>query len=105
MSAQSEHACVHGGHYSACTLLFKSLKFDANFHHQGASDPKVRGTIASGLLRPLIWHLAKSNQTYGYGGINCQENSGMGGRGAAVSGVQYDYKIPFFAWYHIYIQS
>ena len=76
------------------------------FTTRGASDPKVRGTIASGSLRPLIWHLAKSNQTYGYGGINCQENSGMGGiagRGAAASGVQYDYKIPIFCMIsHIY---
>ena len=48
------------------------------------------GTVESGLLRCFFWHLAKSNQTNGYGDINCWENSGRngGGGGGAAGGVQ-----------------
>ena len=42
------------------------------------------GTIETSLLRQFIWHLAKSNQTYGYGDNNCQENSEGGAGGAGV---------------------
>ena len=44
--------------------------FDANSHHQGGVDPKVMGTVESGWSRHFFWHLAMSDQTYGYGVIN-----------------------------------
>ena len=49
-----------------------------------ASDPKVMGTVESGSSRRFIWHLAKSNQTYGYGDIKCQENSAGAAAAAGV---------------------
>ena len=35
--------------------------FNANFHHQGGADPKVMGTIESGLSRQLHRHLKIQN--------------------------------------------
>ena len=53
--------------------------------------------LFSGSLRCFFWHLAKSDQTYGYGDIKSQENSwGLGGAEAAGGGgggVQCDYKV------------
>ena len=39
------------------------------FTTRGALDPKVMGTIESGLSRRFFWHLPMSNQTNGYGDI------------------------------------
>ena len=52
--------------------LKKTVKyfFNVNFHHQGGADPKVMGTIESGLSRRFFWHLAKSDRTYGSWDIN-----------------------------------
>ena len=40
------------------------------FTTRGAGDPSVIGTIETSLSVWFIWHLEKSNQTYGYGNIN-----------------------------------
>ena len=102
MSAQSEHACARGGHYSACTLLFKSLKCDANFHQQGASDPNVMGIVESGSFGPFIWCLANWNHAYSYGYMGGQENSGWGAQGGAAAVLHYNSKIPIYIyiWKH-----
>ena len=59
------------------------------FTTRGAPDPKVIGTIESDSSSQFFWHLAKSDQTYSSGDINCWENSGGGG-----GGVHYVSKIP-----------
>ena len=64
------------------------------FTTKGA-DPKVNGTIESSSLRHFFWHVAKFDQTYCYGNINCWEHSGT----AAAAGVQYDSKV--LMWCHI----
>ena len=40
------------------------------FITRGGGDPKVMGTVESGMSISFIWHLGKPNQTYGYGDIH-----------------------------------
>ena len=70
-----------------------------------SSDLQVMDIVASGSLRCFFWHLAKSNQTNGYGDINFQENSGGGGAAAAAGGTQVLKKLSFLLmspFFHLY---
>ena len=54
---------------------------------RGAPDPKIMGTIESGLSTCFFWHLAKYDQTYHSGDIKCWENSRGGAAAVAVAAV------------------
>ena len=55
------------------------------FTTRGASDPNDAGMVESGLSIYFIWHLANSNQTYGYGDMGGWENSRTAAAGAAAA--------------------
>ena len=61
------------------------------FTTRGGADPKVIGTVESGLSRCFFWNLAKSDQTYSYRDIKSQKNSraaaavAVGGAGSSRS--------------------
>ena len=78
---------IFSKNWKNCQIIFLIPIFTT----RGAPDPKVMGTIESGLLSCFFWHLEKSDQTYGSWDIKCWENSGAavaaGAAGAAV-GVQ-----------------
>ena len=66
------------------------------FTTRGGADPKVMGTVESGSSRWFFWYLAKSDWTYSYGDIKCQEHSRGGGAatgGGGGRGVQYNSKV------------
>ena len=57
-----------------CQIIFLMPIFSNN--GGGGGDPKIMDTFESCFSRCFFWHLAKSDQTNGYGDINCQGNSG-----------------------------
>ena len=83
--------------------LQKTVKyfFNINFHHQGATDPEVNGTVESGSSRCFFWHLAKSDQItpYLFLGGGTIHDKGAAGAGAAQNTILRLHYVCQYAWF------